>query len=146
MRQPSKTPIPLIEPRSILFGVAVFNFILIWVEARNYAMSGVVGMVSPWYHPWSYFNEPTRLLLAAACLWLGKLWSNFVALILAGYMLARFVYLIMISSVSFAQEWRYLRQFEPYLVGSFDSQYVFALFLFAFGIYYSCRQCRVAKR
>ena len=36
-------------------------------------MSGVVGMVSPWYHPWSYFNEPTRLLLAAACLWLGKL-------------------------------------------------------------------------
>jgi len=61
-------------------------------------------------------------------------------------MLARFVYLIMISSVSFAQEWRYLRQFEPYLVGSFDSQYVFALFPFAFGIYYSCRQCRVAKR
>jgi hypothetical protein len=69
-----------------------------------------------------------------------KLWSNIVALLLAGYMVAHFVYLVMFSSVTFAQEWRYLRQFEPYLVGSFDSQYLFALILFSFGVYYSCRQ------
>jgi hypothetical protein len=141
MRQPArKIPNPLIEPRSILFGLAVFNFVLVFVEARNHAMSGIVGVVSPWYHPWSYSNEPTRVLLAATCLWIGKLWSNIVALLLAGYMVAHFVYLVSFSSVTFAQEWKYLRQFEPYLVGSFDSQYVLALILFSFAVYYSLRR------
>jgi len=141
MRQSArKTLNSLIEPRSILFGLAVFNFMLIWVEARNQAMSGIVGVVSPWYYPWSYVNEPTRLLLAAAFLLLAKLWSNIAAVVLAGYMVAYFVYLVIVSNVTLAQEWRYLRQFEPYLVGSFDSQYVFALILFSFGVYYSWRQ------
>ena len=115
------------------------------MEARNYALSGVVGVVSPWYHPWNYTNEPTRLLLAAVCLWFGKLWSNIVALALAGYMVAQFIYLVAVSGVTFTQEWRYLRQFEPYLVGSFDSQYVFAVILFSFGVYYSCREMSYRK-
>jgi len=58
-----KTFVALLDPRSIILGFALFNFILVWLWARQ--ERGFACVVCPWYHQWSYLNEPTILLVAA---------------------------------------------------------------------------------
>ena len=140
MNQRIKTTlISLLEPKSIIVGFALFNFILIWIQARSLDMSGIACVVCPWYDPWSYTNEPTRLLIAALSLWLNRAWSYVIAFALGGYMVAHFVYLFIMSGASLLQEWRYLQKYEPYIVGSFDSQYILALIISGFAAYYLAR-------
>jgi hypothetical protein len=140
MTQRIKTAlISLLEPKSIIFGFALFNFILIWTQARSLAMSGIACVVCPWYHPWSYTNEPTRLLVAASCLWLSRAWSYVIAFALSGYMVAYLVYLFDVSGTTLLHEWRYLQRHEPYIVGSFHSQYILALIVSSFAAFYLVR-------
>jgi hypothetical protein len=131
--------VAVLSPKPLIFAFALFNFILIWTEARNLAMSGIACVVCPWYHPWSYSNEPTRLLVAACSLCVSRGWSYAVALALTGYMIALFAYQVAISGVTLRQEWAYLQRYEPYLVGSADSQYIFAVIAFCFAIFYLAR-------
>lgn len=140
MNRPFKTTlVHLLEPRSIIFGLALFNFILIWVEARELATSGIACVVCPWYHPWSYDNEPTRLLIAASSLLLKRTWSNLVAFAVGGYMISYYIYLFEMSGVTLLQEWRYMQKYEPYIVGSFDSQYILALIVSILAGFYLMR-------
>jgi hypothetical protein len=140
MKQRIKTTlIYLLAPKSIIFGFALFNFILIWIQARNLAMSGIACYIYPWYHPWTYTNEPTRLLVAALFLRLGRVWSYVIAFALGSYMFAYFVYLFIVSGVTVLQEWNSLRNSETYLVSSFDSQYILALIISCFAAFYLMR-------
>jgi hypothetical protein len=140
MKQRIKTTLLyLLEPKSIILGFALFNFILVWIQARNLAASGIACVVCPWYHPWSYTNEPTRMLIAALFLWLGRAWSYVIVFALGGYMFAYFVYLFIVSGASLLQEWRYLQKYEPYIIGSFDSQYILALIISGFAAFYLVR-------
>lgn len=99
-------------------------------------MGGIACLVCPWYDPWSYTNEPTRLLIAASSLWLSRAWSYVIALALGGYMFGYFVYLFAVSDATLLKEWRYLQKYEPYIVGSFDSQYILALIISSFAAFY----------
>jgi hypothetical protein len=76
------------------------------------------------------------LLIAATVLRLSKVWAYVVTLTLTGYMIGRFVYLVLVSNVTLLQEWKYLRKYEPYIVGSWDSQYLFGLVIFCFAGFY----------
>ncbi len=152
-RRFKRTLVTLLEPRPIIFGFALFNFILIWIQARNLAISGIACVVCPWYHPWSYGNEPTLLLVAAVLLILKRFSSNAGALTLCSYLLACVLYLFRITNGALVQEWRYLRRFTPYVVGSWHSQYVFALIILCFATFYlardilptnGLRRCRMA--
>lgn len=62
-----------------------------------------------------------------------------IAFALGGYMFAYFVYLFAVSGVTLLQELRYLQKYEPYIVGSFDSQYILALIISSFAVYYPVR-------
>ncbi len=74
----------LLAPKLIILGVTLCNFILIWVQSGNQ-----VGLcfICPWYYPWGYTNEPTRLLLAACGLCLSMKWSYLAAIGLSGFTL-----------------------------------------------------------
>jgi hypothetical protein len=137
VNQRTKTiQISLLEPKSIVFGFVLFNFILIWIQARSLATGGIACVLCPWYHPWSYTNEPTRLLIAASLLWLSRTWSYAVAFALGGYIFAYAVYLFDVSGVTLLQEWRSLQTFHPYIVGSWDSQYILGLIVSSLAAFY----------
>lgn len=70
----------LLEPKSILLGVALFYFILIWMHARRIADDNGLYTGYVWYDTWIVNNETTLLLLASAALWFSRKWSYPVAI------------------------------------------------------------------
>src|SRR5436309_3083284 len=76
----------LVDIRSIILAFAVFNFILIWMWDRN--IGGIGCVVCPWFHPWTYSNEPTVLLVAAVFLRVNRWWGNTISFALAAISLA----------------------------------------------------------
>ena len=136
------TLVSLLDLQSIVFGYALFNFALVWSEAWHYSTSGIAGIVSPWYDPWSYGNQPTLLLIAAVFLRLRRPWAYLTALGVSGYLVVDIVYRFSVSQSSFWQEWNYIRKCEPYLAGSWHSQYILALLISVLATWYLWRVIR----
>jgi membrane protease YdiL (CAAX protease family) len=89
-------------------------------------------LVPPWYCPWSFTNEPTILLVAAIFLLLNRWWGNIVAFFLVGYLIGYFVHLLSIVYdpwQGLRNDWKTMRVDYPYIAGSWDSQYMFALLI-----------------
>jgi hypothetical protein len=129
----------LVDVRSIILAFAVFNFILVW---RWDAQITFACVVCPWYHPWSYLNEPTILLVAGLFLRLNQSWGNTTALVLVGYLIGSFIYLLWRIEDPVAGlrgDWRLISMDYPYIVGSWDSQYLFALIILFCSIFYLSR-------
>jgi hypothetical protein len=96
----------------------------------------------PWYHDWSYVNEPTILLVAALFLRMNRWWGNTIAFVLAVYLVGLFVYLlsrIQDPLAGLRGDWRLIRMDYPYVVGSWDSQYLFALIILCCSVFYLAR-------
>jgi hypothetical protein len=72
-----------LAPESLILGVALCNFIVVWMESATPCM----GYICPWYDPWSFTNEPTRLLAAACLLRVRRAWGYSAAIALCGFML-----------------------------------------------------------
>ena len=121
-----------LQVRAVIFGLAVFNFALVWTMDQR--MGGLIPFVSPWYHPWSYFNEPSHLLLAASLLAIGRAWSELVAVGLSGYMVLRFIYLF--ATWPYDWQWSFLGKYGGDFIGSYESQYLLALVILSVGVFY----------
>jgi len=130
--------------KALIFGFAVFNFALVWT--LDHSMRGIGALVDPWYHPWTYLNEPSRLLIAASLLLIGRAWSDLAAIGLSGYMVVRFGYLFAIWDGTWSQEWAFLRQYEPYFVGSYESQIVIGFIVLIVGMFYLTRKVLLRSR
>jgi hypothetical protein len=72
-----------LAPESLILGVAVCNFVVVWVISPLECM----GYICPWYFPWSFTNEPTRLLAASCLLRTGRTWGYSAAIALCGFIL-----------------------------------------------------------
>jgi hypothetical protein len=118
--------------RAVTFGLAVFNFALVWTLDQR--MGGIAALVDPWYHPWSYLNEPTRLLIAASLLVVGKTWSDLAAVSLSGYMVIRFIYLFAIWNGDW--QWSFLGKYDPHFVGTYESQCLLAAIILCVGAFH----------
>lgn len=122
----------LVDLRSILLAFAVFNFIITWLmdAAIHFAC-----VVCPWYHPWSYLNEPTILLVSSLFLRANRWWGNTIALLLSGYLICYFLHILLMIDdpvTALSYDWKVIQMDYPYLVGSWDSQYLFALIVFCY--------------
>jgi hypothetical protein len=137
-RRLKKVLLFVVDPRSLILALAVFNLVHVWLLASN-ASGGA--MVPPWYFPWGYFNEPTLLLAAAVFLRINRIWANCVSCVLSGYLLGYFVWLFAIYPegirVALHYEWLSLKQ-QPF-IDSWDSQYLFALIMFCCSLLYLAR-------
>ena len=130
----------LIDPRSLILAFALFNFILIWTEAWDLAYGGIACVACPWYDPWSWLNEPTLLLFSAFCLRLNRMWGYAIAIILSGYLVGYFILLIFrFGMAPLRADWLVIRMDYPYIVGSWDSQYFFALIILCCSMFYLAR-------
>jgi hypothetical protein len=63
----------LIDPKSVIFGVAIFNFVWVWLR-------------SPEWHFHRNIFMATLLIASSLLLLLNKAWSNLLAAILSGYL------------------------------------------------------------
>lgn len=89
----------------------------------------------PWYHPWNYLNEPTLLLTATLFLSANRWWGNTLALLVSGYLLGYFAHMLLMLDdpvTALRYEWELIGRYSPYLIGSWDSQYLFALVVFCY--------------
>jgi len=138
-RRIKATVLYLIDARSIILAFALFNFILVWTWDREITFACVV---CPWYHPWTYLNEPSFLLVAARFLRMNRWWGTTTALVLAGYLIGSFIYALTRTEDPIAGlrgDWRLIRMHYPYIVGSWDSQYLFAFIILCCSIFYLTR-------
>jgi len=128
----------VVDPRSLILAFAVFNFVHVWRVASN---SCCCGVVNPWFCSWSYTNEPTLLIIAAASLRLNRIWANGVSCVLSGYLLGYFVWLFVTYGdgirVAIHYEWLSLKH-QPF-IESWDSQYLFAFIILCFSVFYVAR-------
>src|SRR5580765_2686039 len=69
----------LMQPNWILFGIAVFNYVLFWSLAHRMAGACVA---CPWFYPWNNLNEPTLLLVDASLVLFERKWSLALSLML----------------------------------------------------------------
>ena len=69
------------------------------------------------------------MLVAASLLAMGKTWSD-----LAAVSLICFVYLFAMWNGSW--QWSFLSKYEPYFVGSYESQYLLALVILCVSVFY----------
>jgi hypothetical protein len=131
----------LIEPRSIILLVALFNFIVIWSVAKQRAMLGITCAACPWYFPWYWDNEPTQLLIAAILLRLNRFLGSVIALLITGHLLGIVGYYFAVHPDSFHYHWLFLRTAasEPFHVLSWHGQYLFALIILCYSICYLTR-------
>ena len=138
-RRIKATVLYLLDARSMILAFALFNFILVWTWDREITFACVV---CPWYHPWTYLNEPSLLLVAALLFRVNRWWGNTIAFGLAGYLIGSFIYLLSRTEDPVAGlrgDWRLIRMHYPYIVGSWDSQYLFALIILCCSIFYLTR-------
>ena len=105
--------------RFIVFAVAEFNFVLIWLAAHT--MPGAC-VACPWFYPWTYFNEPTLLLIAAVALCAGRRFSSGIALALSGYLIADLIYRMWIYDVTLDEIARQLFSSYQEIVYAWQSQ------------------------
>ena len=91
---------------------------------------------------WTYSNEPTVLLVAAVFLRVNRWWGNTISFALAGYLVGSFLYLLLQMEDPVAGlrgDWRLIRMDYPYIVGSWDSQYLVALIILCCSVSYLTR-------
>jgi hypothetical protein len=84
MKRNVKTTLrPLLTPKTLILLVAMCNCVAVWMASDPPGLC----FICPWYQHWSFTNEPTRLLVSACLLRLGKAWGYSAAIALCGFIL-----------------------------------------------------------
>ena len=133
-QQIKSTPLSLVKPKSIVFGLAWFNFILLWVEGVLMRVGAC--LVCPWFIPWSYTNEPSLLLAAASFLWISKRWSYVISGVLSGYVIGRLVYIFTFGDMTPLERLRGLLNYRGHILTEWTNQPVLAMIIFSFAVFY----------
>lgn len=123
-----------LDPKLVVFGTTLANFFLLWYTAHR--MRGIACVVCPWFYPWTYFNEPTLLLIAAVSILFNRVWSYLVGVGLSGYLIGDLVYRFVAYDLSVAENLKLL--FSPYqeIVYAWQIQYLLAFVVFVEAVFY----------
>ena len=131
----------LLNWRSVILIVVLYNFFLIWNIASNWSLSC---MLCPWYTTWSFYNSPSLILLAACGLRLGRRLGYFIAVVASGVVLVEGVVLNiqLIRDHEMLESWGILvwSGMNPFL--SLHTQYLFALIVLITAAYFATVRLR----
>jgi hypothetical protein len=79
----------VIQPRTIIFFIALFNFVWFFSKSRIVVEFGSTAisfcLYCPWYWDWSLANLPSLSLIAAICLLFARWKGYLAACIISGY-------------------------------------------------------------
>jgi hypothetical protein len=121
----------------MIFGLALSNFVVFWVEAHT--MLGAC-VACPWYYPWSYTNEASCLLVAAALLRLGRLWSYVAACVLSEFLISQWAHALIVIGMTPLEDLRRL-WLNPDLsiLTEWEGQHILATIILGFAAFYLAR-------
>ena len=79
----------ILQPRTIIFLVALFNFIWFFSKSRFVVEFGSRGIsfcgICPWYYEWSLTNLASLSLIAASCMLFARWKGYLAACLISGY-------------------------------------------------------------
>lgn len=134
-----------LAPRSLIFALALFNFLFIWFHLKSQNGLGITFCYfCRWYDPWSFTNEPSILLLAAFLLLLSKRWNYLFASALSGYVAVYISFYLIRSIINFGlvELLQGLIKSEPNVFLIWEMQLVWAAIILIGSIYYFLRERR----
>lgn len=70
---------PFLDPKAVLFGIAIFNFGWVWSHSPEWEFHKSIFMA-------------TLLLISSVLILIRRVWSNFLAAVLSGYLPVQFAY------------------------------------------------------
>ena len=135
----------ILQPRTIIFLVALFNLIWFFSKSRFVVEFGSRGIsfcgICPWYYEWSLTNLASLSLVAASCMLLARWKGYLAACIISGYQIIEGINWL--SSVSgflggFSQRLEVISESNssyPFW-DLLDVQYLLALIIFITAIIY----------
>ena len=121
----------LLDPFSIFVGVALANFIVIWIGSLNCSIG--LCFLCPWYCPWTFTNPPTLLLLAACALRFRRWWSCLIAVLLSLFVLTPAVPMAVYLTAN-GELFREMREYTFRFLFTLEGQWLLALAIFLLGI------------
>jgi hypothetical protein len=125
----------IFQPKSIIFGLALFNFFYIYSKTLPvFQTSGKITFYNKqWYETFDFFY--VVVLLIAACLLItGKKWSYLAAMILSGVIVIEGI--IQSFRFSFFEVWNYVQKYELDILTQWEIQFILAVIIFSFTLFY----------
>jgi hypothetical protein len=117
----------LVDFKSILLAIAIFDFVVIWMMVSEIRFTCIV---VPRYQMWSYLTAPTILLVASIFLTANRWWGNTAAFIATGGFIGYFIYILSVDPVvAFRSRGELTQIYYPYFIGF---HYLFAVIIFCY--------------
>ena len=102
----------LLEPKAMIFGLAVLQFLTVLMYVIHYEQN--VAVVSSHWYPARVIYEPLLLLLAAGALLLPNIWGKLIAIVASGRVIYGIAYLGLVATSAAHDQplfsWYVLRQ------------------------------------
>ncbi len=144
----------VLQPRTIIFLVALFNFV--WFFSQSYIVvefgsnSHTFCYICPWYWDWSLTNLPSLSLMATICLFVAQ-WKGYLAAsIISGYQIIAGINFISDNSgffSGFSQRLQIISESDAINVWELlDVQYLLALVIFVTALIYLVKYSVVVKQ
>jgi hypothetical protein len=129
----------IVQSRSIILAVSLINLIYISSEAFEWNR-GPGGPSFPafseWYEKDAFIHVP-MLFVAAFCLLISQKWSYLSAIFLSGYVVIYGLIHFATRTITFFEEWNWIRSNERNLLLEWNLQFILAAIIFGFAIFYS---------
>lgn len=154
-RKVRTTLIYILQPQTIIFFIALFNFIWFFSKSRFVVEFGSTSIsfcyICAWYYEWSLTNLPSLSLLAAVCMLFARRKGYIAACLISGYQIIEGINWL--SSVSgflggLSQRIEVISESNStYPVRDLlDVQYLLALIIFVTALIYLARSIIDTKR
>jgi hypothetical protein len=120
----------LLEPKSIILGVAILNFALIHAQVQG--MEGRFCYICPWYIDWSIAIYPHLLLIAAFGLRLSRWWGYILGVVASSHTFYSGVAFVAHLVVEPNDSWMILHRLRDFLL----LQYILGSVIFCYATSY----------
>ena len=144
----------ILQPRTIIFLVALFNFVWFFSKSRIVVESGSTGisfcLYCVWYWEWSLTNLPSLSLFATFCMLFARWQGYLAACIISGYQIIEGINWLSNASGflgGFSQRLEVISESDSTNIWEFiDIQYLLALTIFVTALVYLARNIISTKR
>lgn len=128
----------ILQPKSIILAVSLINLIYVSSEAFEWNRAGGPSFpaFSEWYEKDAFVHVPI-LFVAAFCLIISQKWSYLSAIFLSGYVVIYGLIHFATRTMTFLEEWNWIRSSEKNLLLEWNLQFILATIILIFTIFYS---------
>ena len=135
MRQIKITLSNIFQSKSIIFGLALFNFFYIYSKTPPiFQTAGKITFYNrQWYETFDFLYV-VILLIATTLLMIGRKWSYLAAGLISGFVVVQGI--IQSLRISLFEVWNYVQKYELDILSQWEIQFILAIIIFSFAVFY----------